>query len=297
MTLDTRQCDAFLAAADTGSFELAAVALNVTPSAVSQRIALLETALGSPLLIRSRPCRTTTAGQRLLVYLRRSRLLEQEFLAGLQDEQDTALRIPIAVNNDTLATWLLPGIAPFLLARNITLDIVLDEQNYTYALLEKGLAVAGISSHASVMRGCTVQPIGVMRYHLLASAQFAAHWFPNGLERERARKAPVIVFSRKDTLQSDFLLEHLGLGPGAYPVHYVPASDPFLQAVRVGMGYGMVPPQQYGDLVKTGELVDLVPGQWTDVPLYWHAWRVQSPALEQLGKVVVEAARIALDPA
>ena len=68
MRLDPRQCDAFFAATDSGSFEQAAAQLHVTPSAISQRIAALEVELGYPLLIRSRPCRPTSAGQRLLQY-------------------------------------------------------------------------------------------------------------------------------------------------------------------------------------------------------------------------------------
>lgn len=298
MGLDARQGEAFLAATETGSFDLAAARLKVTPSAVSQRIAALETALGAPLLIRSRPCRPTATGRRLLVHLRRSRLLEEEFLADLGDGvQADALQVAIAVNNDTLATWLLPGIGDFLLAQHVTLDIVLDEQNYTYALLEKGLAVAGISSEPRAMRGCSVQPLGVMRYRMLAAPRFAARWFPDGFKRDAANSAPVIVFSRKDTLQSDFLEAELGVMPGAYPVHYVPASDPFMQAIRLGLGYGMLPPQQYGDLLATGELIDLAPGKYIDVPLYWHAWRVQSPKLARLGEEVLAAGRRVLDQA
>ena len=46
----------------------------------------------------------------------------------------------------------LPGIADFLRREHMTLDIVLDEQNYTYALLEQGAAVAGVSSEPNAMR-------------------------------------------------------------------------------------------------------------------------------------------------
>jgi LysR family transcriptional regulator (chromosome initiation inhibitor) len=297
MGLDTRQCDAFLAAAETGSFDAAALQLRITASAVSQRIAALETSLGAPLLVRSRPCRPTSSGQRLLVYLRRTRLLEQEFQSDLRSERSAPLQIPIAMNNDTLATWLLPAIAPFLAEQGITLDIVLDEQNYTYALLEKGLAVAGISSADTAMRGCTVEPLGVMRYRMVASPQFVARWFSAGFNRKTAIHAPVLVFSRKDTLQGDFLLRELGLMPGAYPVHYLPASDPFLQAARLGIGYGMLPSQQCDALVAAGELVDVAPGRFTNVPLFWHAWRVQSPALERLGREVVSAAKTLLQQA
>jgi LysR family transcriptional regulator, chromosome initiation inhibitor len=61
MLPDTRQAEALLAIIDTGSFEQAAALLHVSASAVSQRVSAMEVALGTPLLIRSRPCRPTSA--------------------------------------------------------------------------------------------------------------------------------------------------------------------------------------------------------------------------------------------
>ena len=87
MIPDARQGEALLAVIDAGSFEQAAAALHLTPSAVSQRVSGLESAVGAPLLIRSRPIRLTSAGQRLVQYLRRSRLMEQEFLAELKTDE------------------------------------------------------------------------------------------------------------------------------------------------------------------------------------------------------------------
>ena len=294
MRFDPRQCDAFLAAADTGSFEQAAAQLTITPSAISQRIAALETELGYPLLIRSRPCRPTSAGQRLLQYLRRSRMLEAEFRADLSNGESAAINVAIAVNNDTLATWLLPALAGFLEQENMTVEILLDDQTFTYSLLEKGLALAGVSSEPAPMRGCTVVPLGVMRYRLVAQKAFAQRWFAQGFQRDAVLRAPVLFFDRKDKLQSDFIERRLGILPGNYPVHYVPSSDPFVRAIRSGQGYGMLPAQQYGDALQSGELVDLCPGDYLDVPLYWHAWRVQSPKLERLGHRIVAAALEAL---
>jgi LysR family transcriptional regulator (chromosome initiation inhibitor) len=135
-----------------------------------------------------------------------------------------------------------------------------------------------------------------MRYRLLAAPAFAAAWFPDGLQREAARVAPLMVFDRKDTLQSGFLQRELGLPPGSYPSHYMPASEAFMHAIRLGLGYGMVPELQYGDLIERGELLDLAPARPTDVMLYWHAWRVQSPKLERLSAQVVAAARAVLLP-
>lgn len=292
--LDTRKGEALLAVIDSGSFEQAALRLHLTPSAVSQRVSAMESELGMPLIIRSKPCRATAAGQRLVQYLRRSRLLEDEFLADGADTLANPLSVALAVNNDTLATWLLPGLASFLIKEHILLDIMLDDQDHTYTLLSQGLALAGVSSEPRAMRGCEVQTLGAMRYRLLAAPSFAHKWFPQGLEREAARIAPLMVFDRKDTLQSSFLLRELGLAPGSYPSHYMPASEAFMSAIRLGLGYGMIPQLQYGELVETGELLDLAPDKPTDVILYWHAWRVQSPKLERLSAQVLAAARSAL---
>lgn len=292
--LDTRKGEALLAVIDSGSFEQAALRLHLTPSAVSQRVSAMESELGMPLIIRSKPCRATAAGQRLVQYLRRSRLLEDEFLADGADTLANPLSVALAVNNDTLATWLLPGLASFLIKEHILLDIMLDDQDHTYTLLSQGLALAGVSSEPRAMRGCEVQTLGAMRYRLLAAPSFAHKWFPRGLEREAARIAPLMVFDRKDTLQSSFLLRELGLAPGSYPSHYMPASEAFMSAIRLGLGYGMIPQLQYGELVETGELLDLAPDKPTDVILYWHAWRVQSPKLERLSRQVLAAARSAL---
>lgn len=292
--LDTRKGEALLAVIDTGSFEQAAALLHLTASAVSQRISAMETELGTPLLIRTRPTRATAAGQRLVQYLRRSRLLEQEFLADSAEAEARPMQVALAVNADTLATWFLPGLAQFLIDEHLLLDVTLDDQDHTYSLLSQGLALAGVSSEAEAMRGCHVEPLGIMRYRLLASPAFAAQWFPEGLNREAARKAPVMVFGRKDKLQSDFLLRELGLPEGSYPCHYMPAAEAFMKAIRLGLGYGMLPEVQFGDLLDRGELVDLAPAIPTDVRLYWHAWRVQSPKLERLSTRVLAAARAVL---
>jgi LysR family transcriptional regulator (chromosome initiation inhibitor) len=293
MKIDPRRSEAFLAAVDSGSLEAAASQLNITPSAVSQRISALEHDLGTPLLIRTRPCRPTAPGMRLLQFLRRRALLEAEFLAEV--ENDTLpVRVPLAVNNDTLATWLLPVLAPVLAEEGLLVEFVLGDQWHTFTLLEQGRALAGISGEPEPMRGCSVTPLGLMRYRLVAAGDFARRWFPEGFSREAAKKAPVVVFDRKDSLQADFLLQHFDLPVGSYPFHYVPSSDPYIDVIRLGLGYGMLPLEQCAALLAAGALVDLTPQLHLDVKLYWHTWRIQPPRLERMGAALVKGARAVL---
>ena len=295
MQIDPRRSAAFIAAVDTGSLEAAAAQLSLSPSAVSQRISALEQDFGTPLLVRSRPCRPTGPGTRLLQYLRRSALLESEFLAGMGMDEGP-VRVALAVNNDTLATWLLPVLAPILALEELLVEFVLDNQGHTFALLEQGRVVACVSGEAAPMHGCTASALGLMRYRMVASSSFAAQWFADGFNRESAWRAPVVVFDRKDSLQSAFLLKHFGLPEGSYPFHYVPASDPYVGAIRHGMGYGLLPLEQCQDMLESGTLMDLAPELYVDVPLYWHAWRIQPPRLERMGAALAKAAREVLLP-
>lgn len=295
MNIDTRRGAAFLAAIDSGSLEQAAVVLHITPSAVSQRISALEDDLGMPLLVRTRPCRPTAPGMRLLQFLRRRALLEAEFSTDL-DAEAGPLKVALAVNNDTLATWLLPVLAPILIAENVLIDLVPDDQGHTFALLEQGRAVACIGDSAAPMRGCSVSDLGQMRYRMVASPGFVQRWFPAGINREAARHAPVMVFDHKDRLQTDFLLQHFGLHAGDYPFHFVPASDPYVQAILLGLGYGMLPQEQCAALLTGGALVDVTPGLFVDVPLYWHAWTIQPARVERIGAQLIAAARKVLLP-
>ncbi|MFL6673244.1 MAG: HTH-type transcriptional regulator ArgP [Massilia sp.] len=292
MTLDPKQTDAFQAVAESGSFERAAARLSLTPSAVSQRVRALETRLGAALILRTRPCRATQMGQRLMQYLRRAYLLKVDLEADLLNSESGALTVSVALNSDSLGTWFFPALASLLVQNQIILDLIVEDQDHTYALLESGMVAGCVSTVAQPMRGCTAEVLGTMRYRLMASTSFRQRWFAGGLTREAARRAPVVAYTRKDTLQSSFLLSYLGLPEGAYPCHYVPGIEAHFTAVRHGLGYAMVPEwllSSAGD--ENDALVDLAPRHPTDVALYWHTWKVQSPRIEGLSRQIVEAAR------
>lgn len=294
MKLDPRQSEAFQAAIASGSLEAAARQLHVTPSALSQRIRALEESLGKPLLVRSRPCRPTREGQLLLQHLQRAALLEADLAASFRDDANTLLSVPLALNADSVASWFLPALAPFLISKGILLELTVDDQDHTYNLLQAGLAVGCVSTEAQAMRGCSTVKLGVMRYRAMASAAFKQRHFAAGVTRDALRQAPVMIYNRKDKLQDNWLQQHFGLSQSACPCHYLPASDPYLQAVRLGLGWGMLPEVQVAAHGGHEGLLDLLPQHPVDVMLYWHSWKVQAPRLEQLSAALVAAAREAL---
>ena len=62
-TFDPAALECLAAIVEEGGFERAAQRLNVTQSAVSQRLRTLETSLGRLLVVRSRPLRLTEPGK------------------------------------------------------------------------------------------------------------------------------------------------------------------------------------------------------------------------------------------
>ena len=71
------------AIAETGTFEAAAARLGISPSAASQRIRALESALGRILVQRTTPCAMTDDGAVVLRYARAQALLAREMAAEL----------------------------------------------------------------------------------------------------------------------------------------------------------------------------------------------------------------------
>jgi LysR family transcriptional regulator (chromosome initiation inhibitor) len=292
--LENRKTEALLAVIETGSFDLAASKLNITASAISQRIRSLEAFLGVPLVIRTRPCRSTQEGLKLVQYLRRTKILANEFEAEFSRNPDSAIRIAIAVNNDSLGTWLLPALAEFIIRENILVDIRVNDQTFTHRALEEGTVIAAVSSRDIAMRGCVATRLGAVRYRLLASRQFITRWFLNGISRETISKAPLLVFDDKDTLQSDFISIHFNVRQESCRCHFIPSTEAFLSAINLGIGYGMVPELHYKDALTAGNLVDVSPGNYTDIPLYWHHWGVQSPKVEILTTCLIKEAKTLL---
>ncbi|MGO7984028.1 ArgP/LysG family DNA-binding transcriptional regulator, partial [Rhizobium johnstonii] len=63
------------------------------------------------LLVRSKPVQPTEAGAAVVRFARQAALLQRDALTELGAEGAPVTSIPLAVNADSLATWLLPALA------------------------------------------------------------------------------------------------------------------------------------------------------------------------------------------
>jgi LysR family transcriptional regulator (chromosome initiation inhibitor) len=285
---------------DEGTFDAAARRLRLTPSAVSQRVKALEQQLGRVLVVRSKPTRATDAGAAVVRLARQLALLEHDALAefGLGAAPDRPISIALAVNADSLATWFLPALARVAERHPVVFDLHRDDQDFTAGLLESGTVMGAVTSQATPVAGCLVRPLGVMQYRAVATPTFVERWSidpssPTG--SDALALAPVVDFDRRDDLQRDHLRAQ-GIDPEAPPRHYVPASNDFATAIKLGLGWGMLPGFQADPELERGELV-LLAGDPIDVPLHWQQWNLRSPLLDAIADELGAEARRELAPA
>jgi LysR family transcriptional regulator (chromosome initiation inhibitor) len=286
------QVRTLLAAVDEGTFDAAATLLHVTPSAVSQRIKALEHRIGRVLLLRTRPIRLTESGEVIVRFARQLAQLEHDagIELGLPDTgQPTSL--PIAVSADATNVWLIPAMVRATERMPINLELIREDEGHTIELLHQGLVMAAVSSVAEPVQGCLVRSLGRMRYFGMASPAFHARWLADRPLAEVLPHVPVLEFDRKDVVQDNFVRAIGGIPSAGTIRHYVPATDAFRQAAIDGLGWGTIPEQQAEEDRAEGLLVNLAKDTHLDVPMYWHQWKLDSPALAVLAQAVEAAAR------
>jgi LysR family transcriptional regulator (chromosome initiation inhibitor) len=296
--LDYAALTALAAVVREGSFERAALALHVTPSAVSQRIRLLEERMGCALVVRAQPCRATDAGRRLCQHVDRVQLLEQDLQGGLPalaSQGVSRVALPIAVNADSLATWFAPALAAFAADAPVLVDLTVDDQDHTADWLRRGSVLAAVTGTARPAAGCNSRPLGAMRYIAAASPACMARHFAGGVGAASLALAPSLVFNTRDDLQARWVAR-LCQRPVDLPRHRLPSPQAFVTAALAGMGWGLHPLALVGPHLQDGGLVELVPGTPLDVPLHWQHARATSAWLDGLGRAVVAAAGRALLP-
>jgi LysR family transcriptional regulator, chromosome initiation inhibitor len=284
-TLGADQLAALAAVIETGSFEAAAERLFVTPSAVSQRIKALEHRVGQVLVVREKPCRTTSAGAPLLRLAAQTAMLESEALAEASGGAADRVRIALAVNADSMSTWFtavlgrLPG---------VLLDIRIEDQDHSARLLREGAVMGAVTTERTAVSGCRVQSLGAMRYVPVAAPGFVERHLTDGFTAAAVAIAPSLAWNRDDALQ-DMLVRKVFRRVIARPVQYVPTAEGFGAAVRAGLGWGMFPMQAAAPALADGSFVR-ISDVHLDVPLYWQCWKLDSPTVDAVTGAVRKAA-------
>lgn len=286
--LDNKLIHALGAVINEQSFEKAAQALNISQSAISQRIKQLEQLVAKPVLIRGQPLQATAIGEKLLSHFKKVRQLEYDLVAEIMPtEAPSSIPISIAVNADTLASWFIPALTPLLKKHPIELNIQVTNEANTQELLKKGEVFAAVSSQKHSFSGVKVDSIGSIDYILCANHEFQQKYFSNALTPESLACAPCIDYDQRDTMHKDYLKEQLNYSLTDYPCHRIRSSEAVVTMVLAGLAYALIPTTQADKLLEQGHLIDLAPTKHLNLPLYWHSWALERGVQKEVSKTII----------
>ncbi|MCU4654240.1 ArgP/LysG family DNA-binding transcriptional regulator [Roseibacterium sp. SDUM158016] len=285
MHLDLKQVEALAAVLRTGSFEAAAQHLNLTASALSQRVRLLEERVGAVLVVRAAPCRPTRQGRRIWQYAQDVAWREHDLLTGLAlDVGPNRLTVAIAVSPDTMATWFMEALRGL---PNYLFVLEVDNAEQGSRLLASGDVLAAVTWGQKVVQGCDGIPLGALQYMPVCSPAFHAEWFSDGLTPEVFSRAPSLAYNLHDRLQVRFATETSG-SDIIPPSHLVADARALADAAEAGLGWVMLPHLMARPLVDDGRLVLMSEINHYYSDLTWQVSRATKGILQPLTRAVRE---------
>jgi LysR family transcriptional regulator (chromosome initiation inhibitor) len=295
MKFDYKLLDALSAVMAQQSFEQAAVKLFITQSAVSQRIKLLEETIGQPVIVRSQPIAVTAAGEKLLRHYKMVQQLENELLPDLLPDAPTKpIKVSLAVNADSVATWFLDAIAPVLKENLVELDLIIRSEGRTIDMLKTGEAIGAVTTHSKPLPGYQSFKLGSLEFILVASPEFKQRYFATGITEQSLRHAPGISYDPNDDMHVRFIAQHFKIEARDYYCHSVRSSQAFVDLAKKGVAYCLIPTLQIKDQLASGELINLCPDKSLISTLYWHSWVLVNGINKTLSQQIVRHGQQAL---
>ena len=293
MAIDPKQLEALDAVARTGTFLKASQSLHISQPAVSERIRLLEEHLGQPLLVRTTPVRLTQLGQKLISHHQQIMILEKRLLSDASGEAEDWMRVPVAVNYDSLSSWFISAVSEEILARKIKIEIHATNESQTLDYLRKGEALACVSSDPKAITGCRSNYLGTLSYRCVASPKLLKRRQLDAgkLSGEALLELPAITYGKDDHFHETFLREHYGLSDASPLCLYVPFLEAMKEALLAGWGYGLALEIEVADAIEKGRLVDLSKGKNFEVHLYWHSVELSNSALSAFSEAIFKYAK------
>ena len=280
---------------DQQSFDLAAKKLFISQSAISQRIKALEEHVGQPVLIRNQPIIATPAGEQLLSHFKKVKQLEHELVPLLSpDKPVKPMKVSLAINADSIATWFIDAITPILKEHLVELNLIIEHEERTLDKLRSGQAIGAVSVIEQPLKGYRSFKLGQMEYSLVASKAFAQKYFPNGVNQSSLKMAPAISYDHKDDMHVRYIAKHFNLAASEYYCHCVRSSEAFVALVKQGVAYCLLPKLQIEQELITGQLINLCPDKELVETLYWHSWVLVKGVNKKVSERIVSYGRAKL---
>ena len=298
--LDYSQLAALLAVDETGTYEGAARELNLTSFAVKQRIKTLEAKLGVR-LVETSPTRPSKIGHILCDHTREVRALEDTVIAEhrqdcLRDKQiDHQQRaLPIAVCDEIFAEWFVDALGELLtMEASPTIEVFVAAKPEIVNLMRSGEVVACLSHTCQDISGFKSYPIGEVTYRAVASPEFIAHHFADGVTQATLSRAPCYRFCSNDDLAYHWIEKVFGKPTKLRIIRY-PSSEGSLRACQNGRVWAMHPAFRVKAKIASGDLVELIEEITVKHRLFWHVTGSMTDAIKPITNIVRQSAKSTL---
>jgi len=255
MSLLSPQLEAFMMVAKQKTVHAAATELHITQTAVTQRIRMLESRLGTTLFIRTRRgMMLTPEGEALLRYCHATRELEGEALATIQGAaKETAIQFcitgPTSIMRSRIVTQCFPIMRQF---PNLLIQFDINDQETRIRSLRSGesqLAVIQREDAAPEMEYKLLHP---ERYVLVCTSAWKERKLKDIIKTER-----IIDYDPADQMTMNYL-RHFGLLELAqHERHFVNRTDMLAMMLAAGFGYGVLASEFSKSYIEKNELIVL----------------------------------------
>ncbi len=278
------QLAVFAAVADHGSFRAAAKALAIAPSAVSQAVAQLETALGITLLSRTtRSVHLTEAGQKLLTELAPALGNIDAALQTVQDMRDApAGTVKVSTPRSAAHIFLAPKFKSFGEAYpDIVLDIHIEDQFVD--IVAAGFD-AGIRLGESLAKDMIAVPLGrPLRCPVVASPAYLEQYgTPQHPQDLIAHRCILKRYSSGGLHQWEFEKQGHRLDVTLNGPLILDDNHLLIQAALEGAGLVSLLEPSVADYLQKGMLTEVLPDwaqQFPGMYIYYPNRRNMRPAL------------------
>lgn len=265
MSLLSPQLNAFIAVAKNKSVHLAANAIHITQTAVTQRIHSLEAKLRTTLFIRTRRGMILTPeGEALLRYCQAVNEIEGEALAQIKGAgNDTEVLVNITGPSSIMHARIIPQcFAVFKKFPNLLLHFDINDYENRIRSLRSGesqLAVVRKEDLVAEMESKILKP---ERYVLVCTSQWKKRKLDDIIKNEY-----IVDYDPMDQLTFQYLKHYGFFDKARHERHFANRTDALALMLTEGYGYGVLTKEFSKPYIENNELIVLNSGKLFEVEL------------------------------
>ncbi len=255
MSLLSPQLEAFVSVARHKTVHGAALELHLTQTAVTQRMRILESKLGTTLFIRTRRgMMLTPEGEALLRYCHATRELEGEALATIQGAaKDTAIRFcitgPTSIMRSRIVRQCFPILKQF---PNLLMQFDINDIESRARSLRAGESQLAVMQHEDVAPEMEYKILAPEHYVLVATAAWQQRKLHDIIKTER-----IIDYDPADQMTMNYLKHFDLIEMAQHERHFVNRTDMMAMMLAAGFGYGVLALEFSKSYLEKGELIIL----------------------------------------